>query len=295
VISRFSHLDFDLSTLRRAKSCAISVVLPTKQVAATVGPIVEELRALEGLIDQIAVVDSASDDGTPERAESAGAEVYQERELCQDFGPVLGKGDAMWRALSVARGDLIVYLDADTADFRQSFALGLLGPLLRMPDICFVKGSFKRPFVSGGISVPNEGGRVTELMARPLLSAFYSELSEFRQPLAGEVAARRSLLEQIRFATGYGAEITMLLEAHSAVGLCHMAEADLGERLNRHQTLYELGPMAYTVLCAVMARLCDEGRLDRGVSLGAFRGPDGELAETPLVLRPPMRSPEVSV
>ena len=215
------------------------MVLPAREVADTIGPIVERLRTLDPLIDQILVVDASSRDGTADVAAAAGAEVHQESELVPELGQALGKGDAMWRALATARGELVAYLDSDTSDFSPHFAIGLLGPLLREPDVEFVKGFFRRPYRrADGAELPADGGRVTELAARPLLSAFYPELAGFVQPLAGEVAARRSLLDRIPFSTGYAVETAMLLDARDALGgIDRMAQVDLDVRLNRHQPL----------------------------------------------------------
>lgn len=265
------------------------MVLPAREVAPTIGPIVEALLSLGDLVDQLLVVDAASEDGTAERARSLGAEVCQQDELLPALGPALGKGDAMWRALAAARGQLLVYLDADTLDFRAHFATGLLGPLIAGAGVEFVKGAYRRPFVAGGIDLPNGGGRVTELTARPLLSAFYPGLAGFGQPLAGEVAARRSLLERIPFATGYAVEAAMLIDVCAEVGLEAMAQVDLEERRNRHQPLRDLGPMAHAVLWAVLGRLRDEGRLADGPAR-PFRAADGRLVEVASVARPPFAS-----
>lgn len=239
------------------------MVLPTREVADTIGVIVDRLRGLAPLIDQILVVDAASADATAEIAAARGAEVHQESGLLADFGPVLGKGDAMWRALAVARGELVVYLDSDTPDFSPHFATGLLGPLISEPDVRFVKGHFRRPFTTpDGREYPSDGGRVTELTARPLLSAFFPDLAAFAQPLAGEVAARRELFERLPFATGYAVETAMLLHARDVLGGTDgMAQVDLEVRRNRHQPLSALAPMAREVLGAVLERLAAEGRV----------------------------------
>jgi glucosyl-3-phosphoglycerate synthase len=169
----------------------------------------------------------------------------------------------MWRALAVARGELVLYLDSDTPDFSPHFATGLLGPLMCELDVRFVKGHFKRPFtMPDGREYPNDGGRVTELTARPLLSAFFPDLAGFAQPLAGEVAARRELFEKLPFATGYAVETAMLLHTRDALGGTDgMAQVDLEIRRNRHQPLAALAPMAREVLGAVLERLAAEGRL----------------------------------
>jgi glucosyl-3-phosphoglycerate synthase len=288
LIRRFHHSEFDRERLLEQKSEPITVVLPAREVADTVGQIVERLRELEPLIDQIVVVDADSADGTAAVAARAGAEVYQEAELAPDFGQVLGKGDAMWRALSVARGEVVVYLDSDTRDFSPHFATGMLGPLLCHADVGFVKGFFRRPYVrADGTELPADGGRVTELAARPLLSAFYPELAGFVQPLAGEVAARRSLFERIPFATGYAVETAMLLHARDILGgTGSMAQVDLDVRLNRHQPLRELGPMAYAVLRVVLERLRTDGRL-LDDHAPPFQTADGGLVQVEIVERPP--------
>jgi glucosyl-3-phosphoglycerate synthase len=269
LIRTFHHAEFPLQKLRERKRVPVTVVLPAREVADTIGPIVERLLGLGDLIDQLLVVDAASADGTAEIAARLGVEVRQEAELMPDFGPARGKGDAMWRALSVARGEIVVFLDSDTAEFSEHFATGLLGPLLCRDELSFVKAFYRRPFTTpAGPRMPEGGGRVTELTARPLLSAFYPDLAGFAQPLAGEMAARRELLMQLPFATGYAVETAMLLSARDLLGGTDgMAQVDLDERLNRHQPLSALVPMAHSVLNAVLEHLRDEGRLSGPVEL----------------------------
>ena len=292
MIRTFHHSEFPLELLRERKREPITAVLPTREVADTIGNVVASLQALDGLIDQILVVDAASQDGTAELAAGLGAEVHQESELLPEFGPARGKGDAMWRALMVARGDLVVYLDSDTRDFSPRFPLGMLGPLMcHRDEVDFVKGAFRRPFLaSSGEEVPRDGGRVTQLTARPLLSAFYPDLAAFAQPLAGEVAAPRSLLERLPFATGYAVETSMLLRARDELGgVTRMAQVDLDVRRNRHQSLEQLGPMAYGVLGVILERLRAEGRLlDRHTP--PFQASDGSLVEVEVLERPPLAS-----
>ena len=289
MIRSFHHSEFPLELLLERKRETVTAVLPAREVADTIGEIVVQLQALDGLIDQILVVDAASEDGTGEIAARLGAEVHQESELVPAFGQALGKGDAMWRALSVARGDLIVYLDSDTRDFSGRFGRGMLGPLLCGDGVEFVKGFFRRPFTHADEERPLDGGRVTELMARPLLSACYPELAGFIQPLAGEVSARRSLFEQLPYATGYAIETSMLLHARDLVGLAAMGQVDLDVRRNYHQPLPNLGPMAYAVLRVVLERLRREGRLldDHAPPLQTA---DGRLIQVELVERPPYAS-----
>ena len=248
----FDHTDFgdlDLS--------AVSVVIPAKECAETIGPIVESLDA-----GQVLVVDANSADGTSEIAAAAGAQVVRDSELMPDYGPVLGKGDAMWRSLSAVGYDVVVFIDGDTRGFNAHYVTGLAGPLLADESIQFVKGAYTRPFTAGSEVVEEGGGRVTELMARPLLRAFYPELAEFVQPLAGEFAGRRDLLERIPWSTGYAAEISMDIDIWKLVGVDAIAQVDIGERRQPHQPLKSLGAMASTILAAVAARLVDEGRMD---------------------------------
>jgi glucosyl-3-phosphoglycerate synthase len=289
LIRRFHHSEFDLRRLLEKKTEPVTVVLPAREVAGTIGQIVERLRSLDPLIDQILVVDADSRDGTAALAADAGAEVHQESELLPEFGQALGKGDAMWRALQVVRGELVVYMDSDTRDFSPHFALGMLGPLICEPGVRFVKGFFRRPYSrADGAELPADGGRVTELTARPLLSAFFPELAAFVQPLAGEVAARRSLFERLPFASGYAVETAMLLAARDELGGTNgMAQVDLDVRLNRHQPLLDLGPMAYAVLRAVLERLRADGRL-RDDHAPPLQTADGGLVQVEIVERPPI-------
>jgi glucosyl-3-phosphoglycerate synthase len=269
----FSHRDFSPEALIDSRPGPVSVCLPARDEAGTIGQIIQTLLPLRdcGLIDQLAVVDDSSDD-TADIARGLGAEVHDQSTLMPELGPLLGKGDAMWRSLSVLRGELICFLDADSERFGPHFAYGLLGPLLARPEISFVKGFYRRPFRVGDTTFPDGGGRVTELTARPLLNLFYPELAGIEQPLAGEVAARRSLLEQLPFVTGYGVDIALLIDAYRTVGQAGLAQVDLDVRQNAHQPLRDLGPMASAVLGAVAARLEREGRL-RGQMPGGATGP----------------------
>jgi glucosyl-3-phosphoglycerate synthase len=262
----FHHSLYPPERIAAERESSVSVCLPARECAGTVGEIVGALAGLReaGAIDEIAVVDAASEDGTADVARRAGAVVWQEAELLPDYGPVLGKGDAMWRALSVLGGQLICFLDADTEGFSAHFATGVLGPLVCEPGVSFVKGFYRRP-MAGGASGEG-GGRVNHLTARPALQVLYPELAGVRQPLAGEVAARRELLETLPFVTGYGVEIGMLIDVWHEAGLEVMAQVDLDEHRNRHQPLSALTPMAATVLATIAARLEREGRLQGAVS-----------------------------
>ena len=287
----FHHSRFNAAALASARERSVSVCLPARECADTVGHVVAELVVLRdsGLIDEIVVVDAASRDGTATVAADAGAIVLQEADLMPEFGPVLGKGDAMWRALTALEGELVCFLDADTRGFSRHFAVGLLGPLVESVEISFVKASYTRPFTSGAISLPEGGGRVSQLAARPALSLFYPELAGVRQPLAGEIAARRELLERLSFTTGYGVEIAMLIDVLETIGLEAMAQVDLDVRQNSHQSLTALTPMAYAVLGTIAERLRRDGRLDQ-FDLAGLLGDDGAYEAPAIVERPPLAS-----
>jgi glucosyl-3-phosphoglycerate synthase len=299
----YRHEQFvDLDSLARRKrelSVGVTAVLPAREVASTVGAIVDAIAALNErapLVDQVLVVDAGSADGTADLARRHGAEVYDEDELMPAFGPAIGKGDAIWRALSVARGEVVVHLDADTPDFGPHFIYGMLAPLLTVPELRFVKGSYSRPLTNGPSLQADEGARVTELTAKPLLSLFYPELGGFAQPLAGETAATRELLVSIPYLTGYAVETAMLIDVLQAAGIDAMAQVDLGTRRNRNQSLHELGKMSYAVLMAVASRLRREGRLledgnERESYVRAIRSAGGlslEAARVEVVERPPI-------
>jgi glucosyl-3-phosphoglycerate synthase len=258
----FHHADFPVERVVAERDASVSVCVPARECAETIGSVVSELVALReaGAIDEVVVVDAASDDGTAEIARAAGADVRQEADLLPELGPVEGKGDAMWRALSVLSGEIVCFVDGDTEGFSRHFALGLTGAVACEDGVRFAKAFFHRPFRSHGIEIPEGGGRVNELMARPLLRAFWPELASIRQPLAGEVAARRELLERLPFATGYGVEMAMLLDAAREAGVEAIAQVDLEERRNRHQPLRALASMADAVLAVALTRLAREGR-----------------------------------
>ena len=281
----FSTDDFPLEVLR-TRERTVAVCLPARDEAETVGdvlrPIVELLEG--GLIDQVAVVVDG-DDGTAQAARSAGAEVFGAQDLAPDHGPSLGKGDAVWRAIPVLRGEVIVLLDADLESVDDSYVRGLAGPLLADSGLQLVKGSFVRPTGEGGVERPVGGGRVTELLARPVLSLFYPELAGLRQPLSGQVGVRRDWLETLPVWTGYALEMGMLLETWKRAGLDAIAEVDLGVLWNASQPLADLGPMAYAVLLAVTRQLEREGRLEPA-GAPPFLSPSGPVDVEPLE-RPP--------
>jgi glucosyl-3-phosphoglycerate synthase len=288
----FHHADYPAERIAAERRHSVSVCLPARDCAGTVGEIVTALLALRegGVLDEVVVIDAASEDGTADVAARAGARVLQEAELMPGYGPVLGKGDAMWRALGALSGELVCFLDADTEGFSAHFATGLLGPLACEPDVAFVKGFYRRPLDAPGEPPGEGGGRVNHLTARPALSLFYPELAAVLQPLAGEVAASRELLRSLPFVTGYGVEIAMLIDVWRAVGLDGMAQVDLDEHRNRHQALAALAPMARTVLATIARRLEQDGRLQPPVPSAGSSEPeapgDGAAGDGAPVERP---------
>jgi glucosyl-3-phosphoglycerate synthase len=262
---QFSDLE-KMGSRKGELGLTVSAILPCRNVADTVGGIIDEIHAVNEqapLVDQILAVNADSADGTAEVAASKGAEVYSENELLSDYGGTHGKGDAMWRSLSVARGDLIMFMDADTKGFKAQLVYGVLGPILYVPEVRFVKAAYRRPFKSHESVEVDGGGRVTELTAKPLFNLFYPELSGFVQPLAGEFVADKELFCSIPFLTGYAVETGIMIDVLKRVGLGAMAQVDLGTRQNRHQPLRDLSRMSYSVVRAVARRLRQEGRLNQ--------------------------------
>lgn len=258
--------DWSLDQLvERKDDRRVSVVLPARDEAETVGAIVAVIRdALVdrvGLVDEILVVDSCSVDATAAVATAAGARVVAQDAVRPDLPAAEGKGEALWKGLIASTGDLVVAVDADLRDFGPGFVTGLLGPLLDDPGVAFVKGFYHRPLIAGGDVDVDGGGRVSELLARPLINLAWPALAGFVQPLAGEFAARRELLEAIPFLTGYGVELGMLVDVLDRVGLDAMAQVDLGVRVHRHHDLHTLGRMAAQIQLAAAVRLERDGVL----------------------------------
>lgn len=221
----------------------VSVVLPARDEAATVGPIVACIRReMSALVDEVLVVDDGSTDATAQVAKEAGARVVTTEGR--------GKGEAMWRGAWEAEGDLLVYCDADVRNFSAAFVAGLLAPLLDGDDVALVKGYYRRAYEGR----PGEGGRVTELLARPALQVLFPELAEVLQPLGGECAAPRLVLEQVPFVRGWGVDIALVLDVATGWGAGSIAQVDLGERVHRNRPLHELRPQAEAVLRTTLAR-----------------------------------------
>jgi glucosyl-3-phosphoglycerate synthase len=249
------HHDFDPAQLAQAKERQrISVCLPARNEQATVGTIVARIRdslvRRVALLDEILVIDDGSTDDTARVAKEAGARVVDAAALLAEHGSGPGKGRALWKSIYASTGDIVVWCDADVSNFAPHFITGLIGPMLTDPDIAYVKGFYRRPLSAAG----DGGGRVTELVARPLLSLFFPELTSFVQPLSGEYAGRRWLLEKLPFVAGYGVEVGLLIDIAARWGTDAMAQVDLGTRLHRNRTLNELGPQATTIMQVILRR-----------------------------------------
>jgi glucosyl-3-phosphoglycerate synthase len=249
--------------LARAKTGPVSVVIPAHNEEATVGAIVAIIRRhlmdQIPLVDEIVVVDSRSTDATATVAAVAGARVVSQDDITRGLPRLEGKGDALWAGLAASTGDVVAFVDGDLREFSAHFVTGLLGPLLTDPSVEFVKGFYHRPLVGSTGTEADGGGRVTELSARPLINLFWPELAGVVQPLAGEYAGRRAVLERIPFVSGYGVEIAMLIDLLDAVGLDAIAQVDLGERLHRHQGSEALGRMSAQIMVTAWSRLHRRG------------------------------------
>ncbi|MFI2203714.1 glucosyl-3-phosphoglycerate synthase [Streptomyces sp. NPDC020192] len=268
----------------------ISVVLPALNEEETVGDIVtvirHDLMERVPLVDEIVVVDSGSTDRTSEVAAAAGARVVHRDAILPRVPAVPGKGEVLWRSLLVTGGDIVCFIDADLRDFSADFVSGIVGPLLTDPEVALVKAMYDRPLAGAA----GQGGRVTELMARPLLNMHWPQLAGFVQPLGGEYAARRSLLEQLPFPVGYGVELGMLVDALHLAGLDALAQVDVGVRKHRHQDGQALGRMAAAIYRTAQLRLA-RGHLIRPSLTQFERGEDGFEPRTYSVdteERPPM-------
>ena len=256
-----------LAKLRAAKErlgLTVSVCIPTRDEAATVGGIVRNLRRnlheRSRLVDEIVVMDAGSGDDTVAVAQAEGAKVFFEHEVLPGEGPGSGKGEALWKSLHACQGDLICFVDADIRNFHARFVYGLLGPLLDDPEIQYVKAFYERPIRERNALRATGGGRVTELLARPLINLLWPELAGIVQPLSGEYAGRRETLEQVPFFSGYGVELGLLVDIAARFGVDAIAQVDLDRRVHRNQDMQALGRMSFGILQAVFLRLAEEGR-----------------------------------
>ncbi|MER7395509.1 glucosyl-3-phosphoglycerate synthase [Streptomyces sp. NPDC000151] len=297
----WSAADRSLDQLLAAKSRTgqtVSVVLPALDEEATVGTIVEIIRrdlmsAAVPLVDELVVVDSGSTDRTAEVAAAAGARVVHRDAILPRLATVPGKGEVLWRSLLATSGDIVCFVDADLREFSADFVSGIVGPLLTEPRVQFVKAMYDRPLGEGaGGPKGGQGGRVTELVARPLLNLHWPQLAGFVQPLGGEYAARRSLLERLPFPVGYGVELGLLVDALHTVGLDALAQVDVGVRKHRHQDGQALGRMAAAIYRTAQLRLA-RGHLVRPRLTQFDRGAEGgfvpRTTDVDTEERPPMR------
>jgi glucosyl-3-phosphoglycerate synthase len=271
-----------LVELKREQGTTISVVIPARNEERTVAGVVSALaRALMTqvpLVDELVVIDSDSTDATARVAAEAGATVFAARDIAPALGSYPGKGEALWKSLLVTRGDLLVFVDADLTRWGPHFVTGLLGPLLAEPEVRLVKGHYARVRTESDGSTSTEGGRVTELVARPLISLWWPELAQVVQPLAGEWAARRSLMESLSIPVGYGVELATLMDTAARHGLDALAQVDLGTRAHRHQANHDLALMAAELL-VVAERRRPVPQLPRRTDLQQFvRAEDGEVS-----------------
>ena len=280
----------------------VSVVIPARNEEATVGTIVTIIRRhlveQVPLVDEVLVVDSRSADRTAAVAAAAGARVVAQDDVLHTLPRREGKGEALWKGLASSLGELVVFVDADLRGFTPDFVTGLLAPLLTDPSMAFVKAFYRRPFEHPAMTVPDGGGRVTELVARPLINLYWPMLAGFVQPLAGEYAGRREVLEQVPFVTGYGVELGLLVDLLDLVGLDAMAQVDLGHRRHTHQDLDALGRMAAQIMLTAVERLQRQGRIvvsePPASTLAQFRrsteGPGRQLVVSDVAVpeRPPL-------
>ncbi|MFK7803551.1 MAG: glucosyl-3-phosphoglycerate synthase [Anaerolineae bacterium] len=306
----YKHLE-QLLAAKEAKGLTISVALPALNEADTIGdilgPMQDCLMEKIPLIDEIVVVDSDSVDSTRDIARAYGVPVYVHQELLTNYGVRAGKGEALWKSLYVTTGDIVLWCDTDIKNFHPRFIYGLLGPLLADDSVEFVKGFYRRPISADGSGKPRlkaGGGRVTELTARPLLNMFFPELSGFIQPLAGEYGGRRSLLEKLTFTSGYGVEVSLLIDALHKAGLNKLAQVNLIERIHHNQPLEDLSKMSFAVMQTVFQQLEQKygrskvGELNRFLNL-SMRRAQLELGHEEMTLesehliehqRPPMNT-----
>jgi glucosyl-3-phosphoglycerate synthase len=299
---RTSHwLDWPLTDLlerKRRAGTRISVVIPARNeertVASVVRPLVQSLMSDAPLVDELVVIDSDSSDGTAEEAAAAGAIVHPARDIAPALGAYRGKGEALWKSLLITEGDLLVFVDADLTQWGPHFVTGLLGPLLADSDVRLVKGFYARVRTEADGSVSTEGGRVTELVARPVLSLWWPHLAGVVQPLAGEWAARRNLMETLSIPVGYGVELSTLLDTVARYGLNALAQVDLDSRAHRHQANHDLAVMAAELLAVAEKRRPGPRRLTGEVVLEQFAREDGQVLRrsrpVPTRERPPTRS-----
>lgn len=275
MLKQFHHLDFKetdvLVRQKLQKNIAVSVVIPALNEAKTIGTIVsyikEHFTGNTPLIDEIIVIDSNSSDGTAHIAKKAGASVYNINEIVTNV-KVKGKGVALWKSQFITNGDILLFIDSDILDFDKRFIRGLLGPLLADENILFTKAFYKRPLYIGPERYENYGGRVTEILVRPFLSALVPLLAQVMQPLAGEYAIRRSVADQLPFWSGYGVEIGLLLDIFTTFGLHSIAQVDMEDRHHRNRSVLELSNMSFEILQVMLKKFEKMGLMTVNTPLG---------------------------
>lgn len=301
------HQDFGnirkLVELKAQQGLSVSVCLPTLNSGKTLGLILRILKEIlvdeYPLIDELAIIDGRSKDNTIEIAERYGATVFYDDEPLFKLPPATGKGEALWKSLYLLKGDIIAWLDSDIKNIHPRFAYGTIGPLLTDKTIGYVKGFYQRPIKTSGGTRQTGGGRVTELVARPFLNLFYPELSGLIQPLSGEYAGRREILDSVPFFTGYGVETGLLIDVAQRFGIDALAQVNLETRVHTNQTLKALGRMSFGVMQAAFHRLSTDGKIELKAKMSRQMELIKQIADSEhyylekreirVVERPPMR------
>lgn len=303
----FHHSDFqDLDKLMEAKERAgvtISLCIPTLNEEATIGKEVvlfrSELMNRVMLLDEIAVIDSGSTDNTLEVAASFGADTYLASDILPNLEPKRGKGENLWKAIYQLKGDIIVYIDADIKNIHPRFVFGLLGPLLQDSEVSYVKAFYDRPIAFSEGLRPSGGGRVTEILIRPLFSLFFPELSAIIQPLSGEYAVRREVLEKISFPVGYGVETSHLIDVYQLLGMSAFAQTDLDQRVHKNQATSDLSRMSFGILQTFLTRMQTLGMInslpDMCQVLRQFQARDREFETVEHTIIEDERPPMISI
>ena len=274
----FHHGEFwDLRQLveeKEKKNLTISLCIPTLNEEKTIGKEIiifkSELMDRYPLIDEIAVIDSGSEDRTQEIAASYGADVYFSGDILESEGFKRGKGENLWKAIHQLTGDVICYVDADIKNIHPRFVTGLVAPLIHHDTMHYVKAFYDRPIAYSNELRPSGGGRVTEILVRPLFSLFFPELTALVQPLSGEYAVRREVLEQLPFPIGYGVETSHILDVYRHWGLEAFGQTDLDKRIHRNQTTNDLGKMSFGILQSFLNRLDSYGMVDHLPEMSNF-------------------------
>jgi glucosyl-3-phosphoglycerate synthase len=284
-LDQFMKLD-ELEKLKNNKGYSVAVVIPTLEEEGTIGSVLDcltqKLMLKHKIIDELVVIDGGSKDATPELCKLYDPIVsfHQQSNILSEICNHRGKGEALWKSLFVTKSDIVIYVDSDIKNFDERFVVGILGPLLVNDNTKFVKGYYKRPYISGNGIRTNEGGRVTELCARPLLNILYPELSGFIQPLGGEYGGFRSVLENINYTSGYGVEVQTLIEMLETHGLDSMAQCNLIERQHRHQPINSLSKMSSAIMQTILKRHLNKDNLNSGILIKNLMKENNEFVKS---------------